>query len=285
MKTCLLLSLYLFTSFIYSQTISWQQLSGPHGGNIYSLVADADGNLYASPTGVSGPFKSTDNGETWFSIKNGLSIGNLDGGRPLNINHNGDIFISYPYDNHTYVSLSTDGGNTWQVKDLYSVIGGIGTICIVFDDTDNVYIGTSQGIFKSSDNGDTWALFGNFTGWTNAIAFNDNGDIFVGCYSSSGYRSTDGGQTWTQLPTTAGIGSIAINDSGDIFIGNNQYIERSTDNGDHWTVVKQGVNIHETSTILFDTNGDIYFPTWGNGVLRSTDNGAHYLLFAKIVQN
>jgi photosystem II stability/assembly factor-like uncharacterized protein len=267
-------AIIFFSPFFFSQTISWQQLSGPHGGNIYSLVADANGNLYANPTGdtqgLVGPFKSTDNGENWFSIKNGLAyIGTQFA--PLNLNHNGDIFVIHSHDYHQFISLSTDGGNTWQETDLYNVIGGTSVICIAFDETDNVYIGTGQGIFNSTDNGDTWALFGNFTSGTNAIAFNDNGDIFVG--AGIGYRSTDGGITWTPMNTNAGIGSIAINNSGDIFIGNNQNIERSTDNGDTWTIVKQGVNIHETSTILFDTNGDIYFPTWGNGVLRSTDNG------------
>jgi photosystem II stability/assembly factor-like uncharacterized protein len=265
----ILLSVLFFSPFFFSQTISWQQLNGPHGGNIYSLVVDGDGNLYASPTGVSGPFKSTDDGETWFSIKNGLSFDNNGEWRPLNINHNGDIFIANPHDYNQYISLSTDGGNSWEEKSLNTNGGSI--ICIVFDNTDNVYIGTGQGIFKSSDNGDTWALFGNFTGGTNAISFNDNGDIFVG--SGIGYRSTDGGVTWTPMNTNAGIGSIAINNGGDIFVGNNQNIEKSTDNGDHWTVVKQGVNVYNTSTILCDNNEDIYCPTWGNGVLKSTDNG------------
>ena len=262
-------AIIFFSPFFFSQTISWQQLSGPHGGNIYSLVADADGNLYASPTGVSGPFKSTDNGETWFSIKNGLSFDNNGEWRPLNISHSGDIFIVNPHDYNQYISLSTDGGNSWEEKSL-SIIGS-STFCIAFDDTDNVYLGTGQGIYKSSDNGDTWALFGNFTGGTNAIAFNGDGDIFIG--SGIGYRSTDGGITWTPMIPNGGIGSLAINENGDIFAGNNSGIARSTDNGDNWTYVNQGVSIKEASTILFDNNGDIYFPTWGNGVLKSTDNG------------
>ncbi len=265
----ILFSILFFSQLIFTQTISWEQLSGPHGGNIYSLAADGDGNLYASPTGVSGPFKSTDNGETWFSIKNGLSFDNNEQWRPLNISHSGYIFIVNPHDYNHYISLSTDGGNSWEEKSL-SIIGS-SVFCIAFDDTDNVYLGTGQGIFKSSDNGDTWALFGNFTGGTNAIAFNENGDIFVG--SGVGYRSTDGGITWTPMIPNGGIGSLAINENGDIFAGNNSGIERSTDNGDNWTVVKPGVNIKEASTILFDTNEDILFPTWGNGVLKSTDNG------------
>ena len=269
MRTFLLTSFFFFTSLLFAQTISWQQLSGPHGGNIYSLVVDSNGYLYASPTGTAGPFKSIDNGETWFSIKNGLSFDNNGEWRPLNISHSGDLFIVNPHDYNQYIALSTDGGNSWEEKSL-SIIGS-STFCIAFDDTDNVYLGTGQGIYKSSDNGDTWALFGNFTGGTNAIAFNENGDIFVG--SGVGYRSTDGGITWTPMIPNGGIGSLAINENGDIFAGNNSGIARSTDNGNNWTVVKPGVNIKEASAILFDTNGDIYFPSWGNGVLKSTDNG------------
>jgi photosystem II stability/assembly factor-like uncharacterized protein len=261
---------FLLFRFQYPQSISWQQLSGPHGGNIYSLVVGNDGNLYASPTGTAGPFKSTDNGETWFSIKNGLSFDENGEWRPLNINHNGDIFIANPHDYNQYISLSTDGGNSWEEKKILNT-NGSSIICIAFDDTDNVYLGTGQAIYKSSDKGDTWALFGNFPRGTYAIAFNDSGDVFVGSFV--GYRSTDSGMSWTGMIANGGIGSLAINDSGHIFAGNNSGIVRSTDNGDNWTYVKQGVNIKEASKILFDTNGDIYFPTWGNGVLKSTDNG------------
>lgn len=270
--TSILSAVLFFTSFIFTQTISWEQLSGPHGGSIYSMVVDGNGNLYATPTGTSGPFKSMDNGESWFSIKNGLSF-DESGFRPLNINSEGILFVSNSHDYGEHISLSSDGGSTWVEKTANTNGGSI--ICIAFDDTDNVYLGTGQGIYRSTDNGDTWALFGNFTGQAEAIVFNDSGYIFAGT-SYCVNRSTDGGSTWTSLPSGGGTRTVAIAPNGYLFTGcwENAGILRSTDNGDNWTYVyPQTVSIYSASIPFFDNNGYIYFPTWGKGVLKSTDDG------------
>jgi hypothetical protein len=57
-----LFALFLFTSVLFSQTIQWEQLNGPHGGAIYSIVTDNTGNMYASAMWGAGPFKSTNGG-------------------------------------------------------------------------------------------------------------------------------------------------------------------------------------------------------------------------------
>ena len=113
MRTFLMASFFFFSSFIYSQTISWQQLSGPHGGAIYSIVTDNSGNIYANTTETPGPFKSTDDGESWFSIMNGLTPQSNGGFHPLNINSNGDLFIGEANDTYP-VCRSTDRGSTWE---------------------------------------------------------------------------------------------------------------------------------------------------------------------------
>jgi len=53
----LVLSVF-YLSFGYPQSISWQQLSGAHGENIYSSAVDKDRNLYSGQTGTAGRFKS-----------------------------------------------------------------------------------------------------------------------------------------------------------------------------------------------------------------------------------
>jgi len=265
-----LLSVLFFSPFFFSQSISWQQLSGPHGGAFYSIVTDNSGNIYANTIGSPGPFKSTDDGETWFSIMNGLTPGDNGGFHPLNINSNGDLFIGGAH-NAGYLCRSTDGGASWTF--LNNLDPGSSIICIAFDANENVYVGTGTGIYKSTDNGEIWNQYGTISG-VESIAFNDSGHVFAGT-SYAVYRSKDDGANWTQLPTGGGTRTIAVAPNGYIFAGcwENAGILRSTNNGDSWLYVyPQTVSIRFASTILFDGNV-IYFPTYGKGVLKSTDSG------------
>ncbi len=267
-----LLSVLFFSPFFFSQPISWQQLSGPHGGAIYSIVTDNSGNIYANTIGNPGPFKSTDDGESWFSIMNGLTPGDNGGFHPMNINSSGDLFIGGAH-NAGGLCRSRDGGNSWEY--LNNLNPGSSIICIAFDNSNNIYVGTGTGIYRSTDNGDNWVLYGMSSSGVESIAFNNYGHVFAG-NSGAVFRSTDDGATWTQLPTGGGTRTVSVAPSGYIFAGcwEGGGIKRSTDNGDSWTYsYPQTVNVYFASTALFDVNADIYFPTWGGGVLKSTDNG------------
>jgi photosystem II stability/assembly factor-like uncharacterized protein len=273
MKTSIrtFLVVFFFTSFTFSQTIQWEQLSGPHGGAIYSIVKDNSGNIYANTMWGAGPFKSTDNGESWFSIKNGLTPYNGEF-HPMNINSNGDLFIGGAEDNT--LARSTDGGNSWtKLPNLNT--NGTSIICITFDYYSNIFIGAGNGIYKSTDNGDNWNQYGMIGSQVEAVAFNDSGHVFAGT-SYAVYRSTDDGASWTQLPTGGGTRTVAVAPNGYVFAGcwENGGILKSTDNGASWSYsYPQTVQIRSASKILFDENDYTYVPTYGNGVMFSTDFG------------
>ena len=266
-----LLSVLFFSPFFFSQSISWQQLSGPHGGAIYSIVHDNSGNIYVNTVWGAGPFKSTDDGETWFSIKADLTPYNGEF-HPMNINSSGDLFIGGAHST-AYLCRSTDGGTSWEpLNNLNTNQGSV--LCISFDSYNNVYVGTGTGIYKSTDNGDNWSQYGMNGSQTESIAFNDSGHVFAGT-SYAVYRSKDDGANWTQLPTGGGTRTVGVAPTGYVFAGcqENAGILRSTDNGDSWSYVyPQTVSIRFASTVFFDGNV-IYFPTWGKGVLKSMDSG------------
>jgi len=271
-----LLSVLFFSPIFFSQSISWQQLSGPHGGAIYSIVHDNVGNIYVNTVWGAGPFKSTDDGDSWFSIKNGLTPNPYEY-HPLNINSSGDLFIGNEH-NTAALCRSTDGGSSWEP--LSNLNPGSSIICIAFDPGENVYVGTGIGIYKSTDNGDNWSQYGMIGSQTEAIAFNDSGHVFAGT-SYAVYRSKDDGANWTQLPTGGGTRTVAVAPTGYVFAGcqENAGILRSTDNGDSWVYVyPQTVSIRFASTVFFDGNV-IYFPTSGKGVLKSYDNGDNWTEF------
>ena len=286
MKRSLLLVFVLFGFpwFLCSQTISWKQLDGPHLGNIHAIVADEVGNLYLNATNGwdnLGPYKSTDGGANWASISNGIPSSMQSGKyNPMSISSDGSLFLARINDNVlpyiSYVYRSTDGGNNWAISSGSIPFGDV--FCISNDQTGNIYLGTDLGVFKSSDNGNNWAEYGYWLLDVKDMAFNDKGHVFI-TDSYGVYRSIDDGASWKELLTGKGIETLAIKNDSTLFAGGAQPggILRSTDNGDSWEYVyPQTVTILQGSTVLIDTNGDIYFPTNGNGVLKSTDNGDNW---------
>jgi photosystem II stability/assembly factor-like uncharacterized protein len=266
-------ALTLLSMTSLAQPISFQQLSGPHGGGFYSIVADTDGNIYANTIGGPGPFKSTDDGETWFSIMNGL-IPYSGQFHPLAVSPGNALFIGGAHST-AYLCRSTDGGSSWTPLDSLNT-AGTSVLCIVIDKAGYVYVGTGNGIYRSTDDGEHWSHFGMAGSQVDGMAVNDSGHVFAGT-SYAVYRSTDGGANWTPLPTGGGTRTVAIGDSGYIFAGRLEGggILRSTDNGNSWDFVyPQVVSVTFASTPLFAGNGTAYFPTWGEGVLKSTDYGA-----------
>lgn len=72
----------------------------------------------------------------------------------------------------------------------------------------NLYVASNDGLFSSSDNGNTWNdLTSGFSGYSDLveIQFTNNGNIFVRSNSFGVIRSLDGGSTWGF--DTTGVGS------------------------------------------------------------------------------
>src|SRR5262249_39742382 len=122
------------------------------------------------------------------------------------------------------------------------------------------------GVFRSSDNGDSWSEQSNGIIATDvrAIAIRQpvpsrfsasrspsgaGNIIFAGTYGLGMFRSTDGGQSWEKINN--GLlalyeSALAINANGDIFVGADFVngaggVYRSTDNGDNWAEINHGV--------------------------------------------
>ena len=59
---------------VQAQTLQWEQTNGPYGGNIIAF-AILNGNLFTGVLG-GGVYRSTNNGDTWMQVNNGLSTDN-----------------------------------------------------------------------------------------------------------------------------------------------------------------------------------------------------------------
>ncbi|MBE0572721.1 MAG: T9SS type A sorting domain-containing protein [Ignavibacteriaceae bacterium] len=132
------------------------------------------------------------------------------------------------------------------------------------------------GTWSNSFPQDFWEEAGLDTTTIYSLAINSSGDIFAGTNMDGVFRSTDNGDTWINLGImNFNITSMVISSSGDIYVAHLEHggLRRSTDNGDDWTTLDLD---HFHTSVVINSNGDIFVGTGALGVYRSTDNGMNW---------
>lgn len=294
-----------------SQNI-WTPTNGIYGGLIRQVTPDTGGNVYIG-TYDAGIFRSTNNGDSWTEINEGL---------PDFLNSDGSIFqiISLSTDLRGYVFAiigefyfgvsygntlfrSSDGGYTWaRIPDVDSTITQL-----VINRENNIFAIVNNGILRSNDQGNTWsnpALSGSLV---TALVINNAGYLFA--LTDSGiFRSVNDGLSWSHVNDTLGSihhngipkennnGILAVSPKGHIFAVCRKRVDgffndlailyRSVDSGLTWKQIAPDsvFNYFDTnSTFNYDdlvglsivSNGDILASIYG-GLLRSTDDGVNW---------
>jgi hypothetical protein len=146
-------------------------------------------------------------------------------------------------------------------------------------DRSYVYTCTSQGVFRSADNGLTWIARSNgLTSLLTSGIMQVQSHLFV-VGPVGVFRSDNQGDTWTAAGL-AGIDVRCITAIGStMFVGTlNQGIQKSTDWGATWTASNGGLS--STSFRAIEAKGTTLFAGGqiGTGVFRSTDLGASWTL-------
>jgi photosystem II stability/assembly factor-like uncharacterized protein len=259
-----------------------------------TLAINDSGYVFAGIYG-NGIYRSTDNGTSWIAVNNGLpEYTNVN---TLAINDSGYIFAGLD-ENGIY--RSKDNGRYW-----FAINRGLPTNVpirsIATSSSGYVFAGIyiDGGIYRSTDNGDSWyavnrGLPGNERFYTTTIAINYNGHVFAGIGVGSLYRSTDNGENWTEinngLPDDHLVLSLTFNSEGHIFAGTGagnwgiseeglcQGIYLSTNNGDSWTKISDGLPTDVSiASLAINSAGFVFAGTYinsdmaieGRGVYRS----------------
>lgn len=312
-------SLALYNSMVFAGTgdgfylstdagTSWHSaVNGIIGTQVESLLEDS-GKLYAASWG-SGVFRSSDDGNNWEVINRGL--GNMD---PLAIavykdklflgtasgvytsTNNGDSWSLSGLENHYMdclaasrskvyagaspggVFVSTDYGVSWD--SCQATTSFIECLAVV----DSIVLAGGNGIYRSTDNGLTWApadsglseIGGNYYPIINSIAViydsvnNRHANLFAASDVNGIFRSTDYGVSWksvglnyqmirsmTIIDSTILVG---MNDSGKVYI--------STNNGNSWELENERIITSNPITSFVASNANIFVGTEGDGVWR-----------------
>ncbi len=145
MKKILTFILFILASQVV--VAQWVQCKGPYGGSIRSVALSGQSVFAGLQTG--GIYRSTDNGDTWVAVNNGISYRDDTRAVTSIVTSKNSIFID------TYYALyrSTDNGANWQ--EISKELPLVGTTTSMLVASDTLFVGMSGGLFRSIDNGDT----------------------------------------------------------------------------------------------------------------------------------
>src|SRR5262245_22342885 len=154
-------------------------------------VAQDGSTLYAGTN--SGVFRSTNDGASWTAINNGIqftwtyAVAAIPGASGVTL-----------FAGAGGVLRSTNNGATWTsannglagflVQSLVTAPNGSGGT--------DLYAGSSQGVFRTSDNGDHWTNVTFIASQVAALEATPTGAILAGT-DMDAFRSADGGSSWT----------------------------------------------------------------------------------------
>ena len=197
-----------------------------------------------------GLYKSTNNGNDWNDISDGLQISQF---YRIGVSQtNPYLVIAGAQDNGTELMISN---NYWQ-----AVRGGDGMECIIdYTNPSIMYSSVYYGaISKSTNGGGGWSDISpnNDGAWVTpyVIDKNDHNTLYAG-YTEI-YKTTDAGDNWTQLTngeTNGGtINSLAVSESNPdyIYFSDNSNLFSSNDGGNSWSNITVGTGLFQTITYI-----------------------------------
>ena len=310
--------LYLYP--LLPQQLNWKHLDGPMGGAIGDIAINSKGHIYAGTFSslfyyYAGLYKSTDNGETWNKIQSipydievyalfvnkedhifagtrgqGVIYRSTDDGETWEIkasgftssqcwafgqNRGGSVLVAGEANfGRTY--RSTDNGNNWTYTDPLSAIS------FAVDSNNNIYCGTFDGLYKSTDDGLTWIPTGLTNVPVNAILIDSSDGVICGTgYYTNGqgvFYSTDYGTTWTNI----GLGgeiiySLAFTGYGSLLAGSDRNgVYETTDMGGSWKQHSNGLYRKDIFRLKVNENDDIITGSEYEGIFRSLNRGESF---------
>ena len=263
--------------------------------NALVVSADTAHMVYAATEG-DGVFQSTDGGDTWYSINEGLSDWTV---RALVIDPTMQqtLYAGTP----SRLSKTEDAGASWQMLTAGDAIQVSSTVIdprmptTIYAATTN-YARTNGSVSKSTDGGTTWALA---SAGLPVLAVDDlkldpvNPSILYAVLSDvelrqpelvGVYKSTNAGLGWqrtsTGLPSEGQFSSLQIDPTAPdtLYVGSiGSGVYTSTDAGGTWRAVNTGLTTLDIWDLAIDWSAPGTVFAAGRGPLfKTTDGGASW---------
>jgi len=285
MKKFTIFFFLIFYSIVFNNNLfsQWARTNaGVEGGIIFSVYAVPSTNTVYCGSNGSGVFKSTNAGENWYPVNNGIADYGL---YPTTFAATtGGVFMgaNYSSTNGGGMYRTTDEGSTW-VKINSGLAGKSLMINMAINVNNNVVIGTDSGLFRSTNNGNNWVNISSNMGSTiNVQSLYYSNDTLIAGTESGMYFSTGAFSNWTAintgLPVKAPHTIARYNNkiyivyfSGGLYVSDN--------NGASWSAANYNLAASLNSrwlyvfnnTLFLSSNGGVY--ALGNNTWTNMNSG------------
>ena len=277
MKSAILAFLFLILALTITAQNFWEQTNGPYCGNIFSMTVSDSGYIYVG-SARSGLYKSSNNGDLWIQISEGIENVQSETIYSISIDTNFVMYIATRY-NQVYRSINY--GENWIRKSNGLPRTYIWTT-IVNKSGDVFALAFGSGIYRSMDQGDTWLQInsgiGNLT--VTDLAVSSENLLFSSTVGGGIFRSSNNGDTWS--PSNNGLPFLDCNninvvkDSLMFTTLDDNNLFRSIDMGESWYQVGNGLEGQSVLRMDIDTVGNLFATTFEGGVFKSVDLGENW---------
>ena len=218
-------------------------------------------------------FKSTDGGQSWQDISEGLPE-NLEGG---NFFANDSGLHVHAGGNGIYHSKPNSTAPFWEKESSPNKQGGIAP-----GNADSQFVGTN-GLFKSTNSGKTWKQV-HTGGWV------ESNGVLLATSQRGILRSTDDGENWDLVISEGGVG-IAVERIKDGFAAityntesKTRRVRTSYDGGKTWQPIDAGLPASLSIASIIQV-GEYFFCGHPAGIFRSSDKGKTWKLLLPSIEN
>jgi uncharacterized protein (TIGR03437 family) len=263
-----------------AQALTWEKIGDNLGsiytGDLFMRDLTLNGSTIMAATDGFGTYYSTDGGQIWHSITDGHS----------RLNRGPEAILVTP----SFLFIATVGG-VWRsnLGPNYALIEAntglqternstqVGAYALAQKGS-AVFVGTTDGIFRSTNNGQSWDRknIGLISG--GQVSFYVDGNvIYAGSESNGAYRSTDDGEQWNWISNglQAGRVNAFLRVGGTLLAASGfEGVFRTVNDAQSWTAANNGLPAgfaHQTKDII-SVGNVIYLATY-DGVYQSTDVG------------
>ena len=270
--------------------MQWQSSGAWLGGTVSSLALSPDfmaDQVVLAATGA-GLYRSTDGGQTWRLIPNGLSDPSLLAVEFARANRPGEL-CAFAATEGGRLFTTVDGGQSWREVVNWAGLGTATALAISpnFVQDQTLFVATGEGIFRSQDGGQSWesSTFGLLDLEVLCLAcasdFAQSEVLWAGTAQGGLFRSRNAGRSWREsgqgLPDSA-VQCLAVSPhfatNQTLWVGTETAgLYQSTDGGANWSAVGAELAEQSINCLAVAAQSDHLLVGTGAGVYTSADGG------------